>query len=72
MPRISCRIVVSGELGDHFDSVFDDLSLVRRSGTTELSGDVADESALHGVLRQVADFGLDIVSVSTHPEGGSC
>ena len=64
MPRVSCIIVVSGELGDHFDEAFDNLSLVRVSGTTQLSGDVADQSALQGVLRQVADLGLEIVSVS--------
>lgn len=68
MPRISCKIVVSGELSDHFDGAFDDLSLVRVSGTTELIGQIADQAALQGVLRQLIDLGLDIVSVSTtHP-----
>lgn len=66
--RISCTIVVAGELGDRFDGVFGDLFLVPGAGTTELSGTVADQSALQGVLRQVADLGLDIVSVSTQME----
>jgi hypothetical protein len=67
MRGMNCKIVVSGELSDYFDGVFDDLSLVRVSGTTELIGHIADQSALQGVLRQVTDLGLDIVSVSTHP-----
>ncbi len=68
MPPVSCTIVVSGELSDRFDVVFDNLSLVRVAGTTQLSGDVLDQSALQGVLRQVADLGLDIVSVSARSE----
>lgn len=69
MPSISCAIVVSGELGGHFDDVFGDLTLIRMSGTTELRGALADQAALQGVLRRVADLGLDIVSISTHPGG---
>ncbi|MGO4601362.1 hypothetical protein [Terrabacter sp. 2YAF2] len=65
MPPISCKVVVAGELSDHFDGAFDGLSLVRVSGTTELIGLLADQSALQGVLRQLADLGLEIVSVST-------
>ena len=68
MSRISCSIVVAGKLGDRFDGVFGDLSLVSGSGTTELRGDLADQSALQGVLRQVADLGLDIVSISTQTQ----
>jgi hypothetical protein len=68
MPGVSCFIVVSGELGDRFDDVFDGLSLVREAGTTQLSGDVADQSALQGVLRRMADLGLEILSVSAHSE----
>lgn len=68
MPRVNCVIVVSGELGDHFDGAFDGLTLLRRLGRTQLSGHVADQSALQGVLRQVASMGLEIVSVSAVSE----
>ena len=67
MPRMSCTIVVAGELGDQFEAAFDGLSLVRTPGVTKLRGEVADQSALQGVLRQVANLGLEIVSVWTHP-----
>ena len=68
MAHLRCTIVVSGELGDQFDGVIDGLSLVRKSGTTELHGDLADQSAFQGALRQVADLGLDILSASARPE----
>jgi hypothetical protein len=33
-------------------------------GTTVIHGLVADQSALHGLLRKVADLGLPLVSVT--------
>ena len=33
-------------------------------GTTVLGGPVADQSALHGLLRKVSDLGLPLVSVT--------
>lgn len=59
--------MVSGELGDQFDGAIDGLALVRQSGTTELHGDLADQSAFQGALRQVADLGLEILSASALP-----
>lgn len=68
MTRLRCTIVVAGELSDHFDGAIGDLSIARGAGTTQLTGDVADQAALQGVLRQVANLGLDIVSVTTQAE----
>ena len=41
-------------------------------GTTVIDGPVADQSALHGLLRTIGDLGLPLVSVTatdepTHP-----
>ena len=68
MARLTCIIIVSGELSDRYDGVFDNLTLMRVCGTTELRGDIADQSAFQGVLRQVGDLGLEIVSVSASSE----
>ena len=38
MPRMSCTIVVNGELSDHFAGAFDGLSLVRTPGVTKTPG----------------------------------
>jgi len=67
VPDLSCTIVVSGELGDRFDGVFADLALTHDAGTTRLSGGLADQAELQGVLSQLFGLGLEIVSVSTHP-----
>jgi hypothetical protein len=65
--RLSCTIVVSGELGESFDGVFADLALSHETGTTRISGAVTDHAELEGVVRQLFDLGLEILSISTHP-----
>ena len=67
MAGISCVIVLSGELGEHFDGAFAGLSLARGAGQSELSGQVTDQAELQGVLHQLTDLGLDIIAFSSHP-----
>jgi hypothetical protein len=62
---LACTIVVSGELGERFVGAFADLGLARESGTTRLSGVLVDQAELHGVLRQLMDLSLEIISVAT-------
>lgn len=37
----------------------------REPGITELYGILPDQSALHGILRQIQRFGLDILSIES-------
>jgi len=67
VPDISCRIVLAEELGERFDRLFGGLALTHDHGRTELTGQVTDQAALNGVLKQVMDLGLEIISISTHP-----
>lgn len=64
---IACTIVVSGELGTQFDRVFADMVLSHELGATRIRGTLTDQAELQGVLRQIFDLGLEILSVSTHP-----
>ena len=58
-----------GHLADRWVGWFDDLTLTRQSdGTTVLDGPVADQSALHGLLRKVSGLGLPLVSVTPIPD----
>ena len=51
---------------------FDELSVTRDAGgTTVISGPVADQAALHGVLNKVRDLGLPLVSVTRVGPTGS-
>jgi hypothetical protein len=40
-------------------------------GETVLTGSLADQAALHGVLRKLRDLGVSLVSVNPVDEGGS-
>jgi len=61
-------IRVKGHLADRWAAWFDGMTLTRRpDGTTVLDGPVADQSALHGLLRKVSDLGLPLVSVTPIP-----
>ena len=64
---LNCTIVVSGELGEQFEGAFADLALSPEAGTTRISGAVTDQAEFQGVLHQLFDLGLEIVSISTSP-----
>jgi hypothetical protein len=62
------EIRVKGQLADRWAAWFDGMTLTRRAdGTTVLDGPVADQSALHGLLRKVSDLGLPLVSLIPIP-----
>jgi hypothetical protein len=59
------EIRLTGRLDAHWDAWFDGLTVSDESGgTTVISGQIADQAALHGVLQRVRDLGLPLVSVT--------
>ena len=68
-------IRLSGHLDARWASWFHGLTLSHEGdGTTVISGPVADQAALHGLLARVRDLGLPLVSVTkaeipAHQEG---
>ena len=59
------EIRLKGHLDSRWAAWFDGLSLTHdRDGTTVVSGLVADQSALHGLLTKVRDVGLPLISVT--------
>ncbi|WP_344367616.1 hypothetical protein [Arthrobacter humicola] len=58
------RLRVNGHLDEQWSAWFGDLALTHDSdGTTSLSGFVADQAALFGLLMKVRDLGIILVSV---------
>jgi hypothetical protein len=58
------EICVEGRLGPEWSNWFDGLSVASRpSGETFLSGPIADQAALHGILARIRDLGLPLLSV---------
>jgi hypothetical protein len=59
------EIRLTGRLDAHWAAWFDGLTVSQEDdGTTVISGPIADQSALHGVLQRVRDLGLPLTSVT--------
>ncbi len=59
------EIRIKGHLDDRWAAWFGGLTVtLDDNGDTLLAGPVADQAALHGLLRKVRDLGLPLVSVN--------
>jgi hypothetical protein len=59
------EIRLAGHLDARWAAWFDGLTVSHEGdGTTLISGPVADQAALHGLLQRVRDLGLPLVSVT--------
>jgi hypothetical protein len=67
----SYEIRVAGHLDARWADWFDGMTLTTEpDGTTVIDGPVADQAALHGLLRTLRDIGLPLMSVTqanAHP-----
>ena len=59
------QIRIEGELGEEWADWFVDSTVAReRVGVTLLTCTLADQAALHGLLRKLRDLGLPLLSVN--------
>lgn len=68
-PVDSYRIRVRGHLAQRWSDWFDGFQLQYKDGDTIMTGGVADQAALHGVLAKIRDLGLPILLVKKLEEG---
>jgi hypothetical protein len=65
------EIQVQGRLSSLWATRFEGMTLTSRGdGTTLLQGPVADQAALHGLLRTLGDLGIPLLSVRHYPGDG--
>jgi hypothetical protein len=70
MPEIY-QIRVKGHLAQHWSAWFDNMTITNQpNGDAVLTGPLADQAALHGLLIKIRDLGLPLLAVARH-WGGS-
>jgi hypothetical protein len=62
-PSAGYEIRVEGVLDQRWTDWFEGLEIASDHSQTVISGPVADQAALHGLLNKVCDLGLVLVSV---------
>ncbi|MBE0672489.1 MAG: hypothetical protein IH588_18080, partial [Anaerolineales bacterium] len=59
------QIRIKGHLGPQWQDWFDGMTMMlEENGETVLTGPVADQPALHGLLKKVRDLGMSLVAVN--------
>jgi len=59
------EIQVKGYLDARWNELFDGMNIAWKDNVTTISGVVADQAALHGLLARVRDYGLVLLSVKS-------
>ena len=59
------EIQVKGYLDARWNELFDGMNIARQDNITTISGVVADQAALHGLLARVRDYGLVLISIKS-------
>jgi hypothetical protein len=59
------RIVVSGHLDDHLKVWFNGMDIQNLpQGTAVITGYIVDQAYLHGLLKQIQELGLPLISLN--------
>jgi hypothetical protein len=57
------RITLKGYIDQSWSHWFDQMAISNESGASILTGQVADQSSLHGLLNRIRDLNLTLISV---------
>ena len=59
-----CEIRVEGQLDKKCNDWFEGMAIHYEGSNTILSGDIKDEAHLHGILNQIRDLNLKLISIN--------
>lgn len=58
------KIIVQGHLDPSWKDWFEGMVITYKSANTMISGNIKDEAHLHGLLNQIRDLNLKLISVN--------
>ena len=56
-----------GELSERYASAFEGMKMETKTGRTILTGEVIDQTQLHGIIDRIGGLGIELVSVQSAP-----
>lgn len=59
------EIQVKGYLDARWNELFEGMNIAWQNNVTTISGMVADQAALHGLIARVRDYGLVLISIKS-------
>ena len=62
------QIVIKDRIDKEWGDWFGDIEIRYQDDSTVLTGELPDQSALHGILSQIRDLNLTLISVSTYKQ----
>ncbi|WP_321368454.1 hypothetical protein [uncultured Draconibacterium sp.] len=62
------KIKIQGCLDSKWQDWFEGMEISHEEDKTVLSGNIRDESNLHGILNKIRDLNLKLISVNPDPE----
>jgi hypothetical protein len=67
--RVLYTIVVRGELSRRYAGAFEGMKMEAARGLTTITGQIVDQSHLHGILTRISALGVELLSVqSSYPQ----
>ena len=72
LDKVFYVIQVKGRLNAWWEETFEGMTIESKDSVTTISGFVADQAALHGLLARVRDFGLVLISVTADEDEREC
>ena len=64
---LRAEIRVKGQIDTHWSDWFEEFKITHTDqDETILTGDIADQSALYGLIAKLRDLGLSLISVSSY------
>lgn len=62
------QIVIKGRIDKEWADWFGEIEIQYQEDSTILTGELPDQSALHGILNQIRDLNLTLITVSSYKQ----